>query len=87
MRTKLRKNVPAAFLLAWQRGPSGIACPVMIDYPRVQPYRGRYKPPHSEPMDQQATEKRQTPEQQRHDAARKLAERHNAALQPPPDDA
>jgi hypothetical protein len=28
-----------------------------------------------------------TNEQQRRDAARKLAERHNAALRPPPDDA
>jgi hypothetical protein len=54
----------------------------MIDYPRVKPYRGRYKPPPSEPEDQQAAEKRQPLEQQRREAARKLAERHNAPLRP-----
>ena len=26
----------------------------MVDYPRVQPYRGRYKPPRKEPKGQQA---------------------------------
>ena len=55
----------------------------MIDYPRVKPYRGRYKPSPSEPEDQRGTgTQRQQLEQQRREAARKLAERHNAPLRP-----
>ena len=55
----------------------------MIDYPRVKPYRGRYKPSRSEPEDQRGTgTQRQQLEQQRREAARKLAERHNAPLRP-----
>jgi hypothetical protein len=33
----------------------------MIDYPRVQPYRERYKPSRSEPEDQQGTETQRQP--------------------------
>ena len=29
----------------------------MIDYPRVSPYRGAYKPPRKEPKDQQGQER------------------------------